>query len=382
MIDGDYMIYLDYSATTPVNKEVLETFNKVSLEFIGNPNSLHKLGVKSKELIDSATMQMAELLGVKKEEIIYTSGASESNNLAIKGIALKYQNRGKKIITTELEHSSIYGPLSYLQKLGFEVIFAPLDEYGVVDINSLEKIIDDEVILVTISAVNSELGLYQPIEKIGKMLKKYPKCHFHTDMTQCIGKYPIDSNFFENVDLVSFSAHKIYGLKGIGGLIKKDGINLEPLIHGGKSTTIYRSGTPAPALIASFSKALRLILNQNDKYSYVLELNNKIKNYLEKYDDVFINSNNHCIPHMLNVSVIGVKPETMLHSLEEYDIYISTQSACSSSKAKSKAVFAVTKDEARASSSIRISLSYLTTEAEIEKFLTAFDKCYKNLKLK
>lgn len=377
------MVYLDYSATTPVNKAVLDTFNKVSLDFIGNPNSLHKLGVQSKDLIDNATKQIADFLNVKPSEIIYTSGASESNNLAIKGIALKYQNRGKKIITTELEHSSIYGPLGYLQKQGFEVIFAPLDQEGRVDIESLEKLIDDEVILVTISAVNSELGLYQPIGQIGKILKKYPKCFFHTDMTQCVGKYPIGNFYLENVDLASFSAHKIYGLKGIGCLIKKDGINLEPIIHGGKSTTIYRSGTPATALIASFSKALRLVLDDiNIKYSYVLELNSKLRNCLEKYADVFINSNEYCVPHILNLSVIGIKPETMLHALEEYDIYISTQSACSSSNAKSKAVFAVTKDEARASSSIRISLSYLTTEAEIEKFLTAFDKCYKNLKLK
>lgn len=382
MIDGDYMIYLDYSATTPVNKEVLDTFNKVSLDFIGNPNSLHKLGVKSKDLIDSATRQIAELLGVKQTEIIYTSGASESNNLAIKGIALKYQNRGKKIITSELEHSSIYGPLGYLQKLGFDVIFAPLDKFGQVDIEALERLIDDEVILVTISAVNSELGLVQPIEKIGQMLKRYPKCFFHTDMTQCIGKYSIDNNFFENIDLASFSAHKIYGLKGVGCLIKKDGINLEPLIHGGKSTTVYRSGTPAPALIASFSKALRLILDIKENYSYVLNLNNKIRKYLEKYDDVFINSNEYCVPHILNLSVIGVKPETMLHALEEYDIYISTQSACSSSNAKSKAVFAITQDERRASSSIRISLSYLTTESEINNFLITFDKCYNKLKIK
>lgn len=377
------MIYLDYSATTPVNKEVLDTFNKVSLEFIGNPNSLHKLGVKSKDLIDNATKQIAELLKIKTDEIIYTSGASESNNLAIKGIALKYQNRGKKIITTELEHSSVIGPLGYLQKQGFEVVFAPLDEDGRVDIEKLEKLIDDEVILVTISAVNSELGLYQPISEIGKMLKKYPKCFFHTDMTQAIGKKILDENIFENVDLASFSAHKIYGLKGIGCLIKKDGINLEPLIHGGKSTTIYRSGTPAPALIASFSKALRLILNDiSIKYSHVLDLNNKIKANLKKYDNVFINSNDYCVPHILNLSVIGIKPETMLHALEEDDIYISTQSACSSSNTHSKAVFAVTHDEERASSSIRISLSYLTTEAEIEKFLDVFDKCYKNLKLK
>lgn len=383
MIDGDKMIYLDYSATTPVNKDVLETFNKVSLDFVGNPNSLHKLGVQSKDLIDGATKQIAELLNVKQNEIIYTSGASESNNLAIKGIALKYQNRGKKIITTELEHSSIYGPIGYLQKLGFEVIFTPLDEEGRVDIEKLEELMDDEVILVTISAVNSELGLYQPIEKIGEMIKKYPKCYFHTDMTQCIGKYPINEKYFENIDLASLSAHKIYGLKGIGCLIKKDGINLEPLIHGGKSTTIYRSGTPATALIASFSKALRLVLeNSEKKYIHVLELNKKLKEQLEKYVDVFINSNDNCVPHMLNLSIIGVKPETMLHALEEDDIYISTQSACSSSNAKSKAVFAITHDEKRASSSIRISLSCLTTELEIDNFLVVFDKCYKRLKLK
>lgn len=377
------MVYLDYSATTPVNKAVLETFNKVSLDFIGNPNSLHKLGTQSKDLIDKATEQIADLLGIKSNEIIYTSGSSESNNLAIKGIALKYQNRGKKIITTELEHSSIYGPLSYLQKLNFEVIFAPLDEFGRVDIEKLEDLIDDDVILVTISAVNSELGLLQPIEQIGQMLKKYPKCFFHTDMTQCIGKYIITDHFFDNIDLASFSAHKIYGLKGIGCLIKKESINLEPLIHGGKSTTVYRSGTPAIALIASISKALRIVLDDEiEKYNYVSSLNNEIKKYLKQYSDVVINSNEYCIPHILNLSVIGIKPETMLHALEEYDIYISTQSACSSNNAKSKAVFALTKDDVRASSSIRISLSYLTTKEEIEKFFIAFDKCYKSLKLK
>ncbi len=375
------MTYLDYSATTPVNTDVLDTFNKVSLEFIGNPNSLHKLGVASKNLIEGATKQIAELLNVKESEIIYTSGASESNNLAIKGIALQYQNRGKKIITTELEHSSIYGPLGYLQKLGFEVIFTPLDNYGRVDLKALENLIDDEVVLVSISAVNSELGLRQPIEEIGKLLKKYPKCFFHTDATQCIGKYPISKNFFENVDLASFSAHKFYGIKGIGCLIKKDGINLEPLIHGGKSTTIYRSGTPTTSLIASMSKALRLIF-KNNNYDYVGSLNKKIVEHMAKYLDVTINSNEYCLPHILNLSILGVKPETMLHALEEYDIYISTQSACSSNNAKSKAVFALTHDEKRASSSIRISLSYLTTDEDIDKFLVAFDKCYNQLKLK
>ncbi len=377
------MIYLDYSATTPVDKEVLDTFNKASLEFIGNPNSLHRLGVKSKKLIDSATKQIADLLKINTSEIIYTSGSSESNNLAIKGIALKYQNRGKKIITTELEHSSIYGPLGYLQKLGFEVVFAPLDKFGRVDLEKLESLMDDEVILVTISAVNSELGLTQPILSIGKMLKKYPKCFFHTDMTQSVGKEIFDASILKYVDLASFSAHKIYGLKGIGCLIKKDGISLEPLIHGGKSTTIFRSGTPATSLIASFSKALRLVFQKNtDNYSKILDLNKKIKEHMKKYDDVFINSNEYCIPHILNLSIIGVKPETMLHALEEYDIYISTQSACSSNSSKSKAVYAITNDDLKANSSIRISLSYLTTNSEIEEFFKAFDDCYKKLKLK
>lgn len=377
------MIYFDYSATTPVNKGVLDTFNKVSLEFIGNPNSLHKLGVRSKELIDSATKQIADLLKIKTSEIIYTSGSSESNNLAIKGIALKYQNRGKKIITTELEHSSIYGPLGYLQKLGFEILFAPLDEFGRVDLKKLDDLIDDEVILVSISAVNSELGLWQPITEIGKMLKKYPKCFFHTDMTQCIGKMPLVKCNLENVDLASFSAHKFFGLKGIGCLIKKDGISLEPLIHGGKSTTIFRSGTPAPALIASLSKALRISLSTvSDDYLYVQDLNNKIKKHISKYSDIVINSNEYCIPHILNLSVLGIKPETMLHALEEYEVYISTQSACSSNNSKSKAVYAICKDNERAESSIRISLSKLTTLEEVEKFLTIFDDCYKKLKLK
>lgn len=374
------MIYLDYSATTPVNKDVLDTFSKVSLEFIGNPNSLHKLGVKSKELIDSATEQISNLLNVKTSEIIYTSGSSESNNLAIKGIALKYQNRGKKIITTELEHSSIYGPLGYLQKLGFEVLFAKLDDNGLVDIDYLESVIDDEVILVSIASVNSEVGIKQPIEQIGEMLKKYPKCYFHVDMTQSIGKTFIS---LDNVDLASFSAHKIYGLKGIGCLIKKESVSLEPLIHGGKSTTVFRSGTPAVALIASLAKALRLALeSSNEKYDYILSLKAKIVEHMKKYDGVVINSTDLCIPHILNMSVLGIKPETMLHALEEDDIYISTQSACSSNNAKSKAVYALTKNDERAESSIRISLSSITTDEEIEKFLNVFDKCYNSLRLK
>lgn len=374
------MIYLDYSATTPVNEEVLDTFVKVSRDFPGNPNSLHRLGVSSRELIDASTKQIADILNVKPSEIIYTSGASESNNTAIKGICLQYQNRGKHIITTNFEHSSIYGPISYLQTLGFEVDFVKTDANGIVDLDDLKSLLRDDTILVSITAVNSEIGIVEPIEEIGKILKDYPKCFFHSDLTQIIGKKEIN---LENVDLASFSAHKFFGLKGIGGLIKKDKINLVPLIHGGKSTTIYRSGTPAVALIASFAKALRLAYVDIEKhYNYVTKLNNMVKEELAKYSNIHINSNNKCLPYVLNLSVIGIKPETMLHALEEEDIYISTQTACSSGNSYSKAVYSLTNDKELASSSIRISLSYVTKEEEIKIFLDKFIKIVDKLSLR
>lgn len=296
MLKGDSMTYLDYSATTPTNKEVLNTFVEVSNKYIGNPNSLHRLGVEANDIIDAATKQIADLLNINSKEIIYTSGASESNNTAIKGIALKYQNRGKHIITTEFEHSSIYGPLTYLQKQGFKVDFVKTNEFGVVDIENLKSLMTDETILVSIGAVNSEIGILQPYNEIGLLLKDYPKCFYHVDMTQALGKVKIN---LENVDLASFSAHKIYGIKGIGMLYKKDSISFEPLVHGGKSTTIFRSGTPATSLIVSFSKAIRLVLEDFDnRYNYISNLNSKLRESFNKYDDVFVNSNDYCIPNI------------------------------------------------------------------------------------
>lgn len=371
------MIYLDYSATTPVDKRVLESFNKAALDYPGNPNSIHVLGVRSNELVNAATKQISEILGVLPNEIIYTSGSSESNNTAIKGICEKYQNRGKHIITTKYEHSSIYGPISYLQKHGFEVGFVNTDSYGRVDIESLKKLIRDDTILVSITSVNSEIGIINPIEEIGKLLKNYPKVFFHVDMTQSIGKYKIN---LENVDLASASAHKIFGLKGIGLLIKKEKILLEPLIHGGKSTTVYRSGTPAVPLIVSLAKALRLI-NENIKENYtkVSKLNKRLRDELGAIPNVYINSNEYCSPYVLNISAVGVKPETMLHALESHDIYISTQTACASNISSSKAVEELTKSSERATSSLRISIAYITTEEEIDTFLKVFKKCFEEL---
>lgn len=371
------MVYLDYSATTPVDSEVIRTFSKVCEDYWANPNSLHKEGVKANSLINAATEQIANILGVKPSEIIYTSGASESNNTAIKGICSKYQNRGKHIITTDFEHSSIYGPVGYLQKQGFDVDFVKTLDNGKVDLEHLKSLIRDDTILVSITAVNSEIGIIEPIEEIGRLLREYPKIFYHVDMTQSIGKMKIN---LEDIDLASFSAHKFFGVKGIGVLIKKENINIEPIIHGGKSTTIYRSGTPATPLIASISKALRLVNTDMDKhYLYVKDLNERVRKELSKYELVRINSPEDALPYILNISVLGVKPEVLLHALEEDDIYISTQTACSSKSDESKAVLALTNDSERSKSSVRISLSYKTTEEEIIEFFKVFDKCYNKL---
>ena len=368
------MVYLDYSATTKTREEVLDTYIKTSRDYFANPNSLHKIGVEAKHLIDASTEQIARIMNCDKEEVIYTSCASESNNLALKGVALRNKKRGMHIISTNLEHSSIYGPLGYLSNFGFEIDFVKTNSFGLVDIEDLKRLLKDDTILVSIGAVNSETGVKQNIEEIANLLKSY-NCYFHVDATQAVGKVRID---YKNVDLISFTAHKFYGPKGVGVLIKRKDILMEPLIHGGKSTTVYRSGTPALPLITSMSKALRLIDEElDDNYKKVSELNNYIKENLKKYNNVLINSNEYSIPHVLNISIMNVKPESMQHALEKYEVYISTQSACSANNPVSRSVREVTKNDQRASHSIRISLSGYTTKNEVDIFLDAFDKCIK-----
>ena len=374
---GDIMKYFDYSATTPVNDEILDTFCKTCLQYPGNPNSLHTLGVQSKHFLERATSQIAKCLNVKPSDIIYTSGASESNNTAIKGICFKYQNRGKHIITTRLEHSSVIEPLEYLKTLGFTVDYAPLLEDGTIDLEAFQNLIREDTILVSVASVSSELGIMQPISELGKIIENYPKCFFHVDMTQTFGKVPFS---LEQIDLMSMSAHKIYGLKGIGLLYKKENIDILPLIHGGKSTTHYRSGTPALPLITSLAKTIRMSLEKLDThYQYVSMLNRKLISGLKEIDGIKINSTSASIPHIVNMSIDKIKPETLLHALEEQEIYVSTQSACATS-AVSIPVYEITKDEARAKSSIRISLSHLTTEEEIEDLLSVLKKLVESLR--
>lgn len=373
------MIYLDNSATTMVDDRVLETFNKVCKNYPGNSNSLHSLGIKSKELEDYATEKISNLLGVKPSEIIYTSGASESNNTVLKGVASKYKNRGNHIITTPLEHSSVLETCKYLESKGFIIDYVKIKDNGLIDIDDLERLLTDNTILVSVAYVDSELGIKQDIDSISKIVKKYPKCYFHVDATQAIGKIKVDPT---NIDFISMSAHKIFGLKGIGLLIKKDNIVIDNLIHGGKSTTIYRSGTPALPLICSLMKALELVIPNIDKnYEYVSSLSRKIKDNLKKYDNIHINSTENSIPYIINFSVIGVKPETFIHTMEEENIYLSTKSACSTSDV-SLSVDSIYHNREISMSSIRTSLSYKNTEEEIDKFIKVFDKIYNKLVFK
>lgn len=371
------MVYLDYAATTPVDKRVLESFEKTCVEYMGNPNSLHIEGVKSKKLMEAAVNQVANLLNVRDDEVIFTSGATEANNLAITGVVNKYKDRGKTIITTKLEHSSIIETVNFLERNGYTIKYVKLDNNGLVDINNLKELINDDVVLVSVCEVNSEIGIIENIKEIGEILKEYPRIIFHVDGTGAIGKKHID---LTDIDLYSFSAHKIYGLKGVGCLIKKEHITLEPLIHGGKSQSIYRGGTPALPLIVSTARALKLVLMDLDyNISYIKKLSDRLKEGLNKIDGVSINSNEYSIPYIINISVVGIKSETLLHALEEDGICISTKTACSTND-YSTGVYELTHDEEKAKSSLRISLSYLTKENEIDYFLNKLEEKITKLK--
>ena len=371
------MIYLDYSANTPVDPQVLEQFCAVERRCIGNANSHHQVGAAAKAEIDAATMKIAALLGVQPAEIIYTSGASEANNFALKGLARLSRHVGRHIISTPLEHSSVSGTLTALQEQGYEIDLLDVTRDGTVDLEHLKELLRPDTIAVAVTLVDSELGVVQPVAQIAEILKEYPNCHFHVDATQAVGKLPFS---FEGVDTMSLTAHKFYGLNGIGLLLKRRNLALEPLIHGGESTTIYRSGTPTVALASSLACALELAVNGlPQRAEKVRALNAELRAALARYPDVRINSPETAIPHILNLSVRNVKGTVFQRELDAQGVCVSVKSACSSDGLPSRAVFAVSRDRRNALSSWRISLSHLTTEEELHGFLDAFDHCYQQL---
>ena len=322
-------------------------------------------------------MYKRQLLGVQPAEIIYTSGASEANNFALKGLARLSRYAGRHIISTPLEHSSVSGTLTALQEQGYEIDLLGVKQDGTVDLEHLKDLLRPDTICVAVTLVDSELGVVQPVQEIAAILKAYPHCHLHVDATQAVGKIPVS---FEGVDTMSLTAHKFYGLNGIGLLIKRRNLALEPLIHGGESTTIYRSGTPTVALASSLACALDLaVTDLPGRVGHVAKLNAELRAALSTYPLVRINSPEHAIPHVLNLSVRNVKGTVFQRELDAKGVCVSVKSACSSDGLPSRAVFAVSRDRRNALSSWRISLSHLTTEDEIKAFLQAFDVCYREL---
>ena len=356
---------------------MLARFCAVERRCPGNANSHHQAGLDAKAEIDHATQTIARLLRVQPAEIIYTSGASESNNFALKGLARLSRHVGKHIISTPLEHSSVSGTLTALQEQGYEIDLVDIKRDGTIDLDHLKELLRPDTIVVAVTMVDSELGVVQPVQEIAEILKEYPHCHLHVDATQAVGKIPVS---FEGVDTMSLTAHKFYGLNGIGLLIKRRNLALEPLIHGGESTTIYRSGTPTVALASSLACALDLaVTDLPGRVGHVAKLNAELRAALRTYPLVRINSPEHAIPHVLNLSVRNVKGTVFQRELDAKGVCISVKSACSSDGLPSRAVFAVSRDRRNALSSWRISLSHLTTEDEIKAFLQAFDVCYREL---
>lgn len=371
------MIYLDYSATTPVDLEVFDTLSKVTKNFVGNANSIHSLGQKSSELLESATKQIADIFGVNPGEIVYTSGATEANNMALIGTALANHKKGKHIIVSKLEHPSIYAICDYLKTMGFEISYVNNDKEGLIDFDDLKEKVREDTILVSICAVNSEIGVRQPLKMIRQIIKKENMgTIFHSDMTQAIGKVSVNMH---DVDLASMSGHKIFGPKGIGFLYKSSMVKITPLIYGSGKSNDLKPGTPPLPLIAALSKAIRLANDGLEKKErFISLLNDKITSNLSKYPNIIINKTKYSIPQILNISVMDVMPEVMVHALDKHEIYVSTNTACSSGDI-SNSVIAIYNDINRAKHTLRISLSYVTTTEEVNKFLEIFKEEYEKL---
>ena len=374
------MIYFDNSATTKIEPSVLATYDKVATEIWGNPSSLHKMGDRAHQLLEASRRQIADLLGVKPHEVFFTSGGTESNNLAIKGTAIQKREFGKHIITSSVEHASVANAFNNLENLGYRVTRIPVDKEGRVNVNDLRNALDTDTTLVSIMGVNNEIGSIQPIDEISDLLENYPTIQFHVDNVQALGKNIWDQVFTPRVDLTSLSAHKFHAPRGIGVLYKKEGKLLTPLHDGGGQEKGLRSGTENLPAIAAMAKATRLLLeNESEKAERENAIKEKIINYLQDKPgiDIFSPISDKFAPHILCFALEGIRGETLVHTLEDQDIYVSTTSACSSKTAdEASTLVAMKVDDSIATSAIRLSFDETNTLAEADQFIKVFDKIY------
>lgn len=376
------MIYFDNSATTKVDDSVLETFIQVSQKMNGNPSSLHRLGDLADGLLQQSRKQIASLLQVKDSEIYFTSSGTEGDNWAIKGTAIEKIRYGKHLITTSVEHPAVKESMAQLEQLGFKVTYLPVDETGVVSVSDLRNALRPDTVLVSVMAVNNEVGSIQPIDEIGEVLREYPSIHFHVDAVQAVGKIPLDLSSSSRIDLATFSGHKFHGLKGTGFLYIKHGRKIAPLMSGGGQEKGRRNGTENVAGIAAMSRALRLLFDQQEQKTANQRLvRDYLMDELSKYPKVQLFSTKKGAPHIICFGLQGIRGEVSVHAFEKEDIFISTTSACSSrNKTTSSTLSAMGVPEKTATGAVRVSLTDTNTMEEARQFLKAFDALYQNFK--
>ena len=373
------MIYFDNSATTKPYPEALETYMQVASKIVGNPSSLHRLGDQATRILDASRQQIADLIGKKSDEIFFTSGGTEGDNWVIKGVAFEKSQFGKHIIVSAIEHPAVKESALWLKSQDFEVDFAPVDSRGFVDVEALRDLIRPDTTLISIMAVNNEIGSIQPIEAISELLADKPTISFHVDAVQALAKIPTEKYLTNRVDFATFSSHKFHGVRGVGFVYIKSGKKITPLLTGGGQERDYRSTTENVAGIAATVKALRLSMEKLAIFTNKAEqMRSVIRQALLDYPDIFVFSDEEDFaPHILTFGIKGVRGEVIVHAFEDYDIFISTTSACSSKAGKpAGTLIAMGVDKDKAQSAVRLSLDLENDMSQVEQFLTKLKLIY------
>ncbi|MGU7901030.1 cysteine desulfurase family protein [Streptococcus suis] len=375
------MIYFDNAATTQVYPEVLKTYTEVAKKIWGNPSSLHSLGSQATRILEASRKQIAELLGKDSKEIFFTSGGTEGDNWVIKGVAFEKAHLGKHIIVSAIEHPAVKESALWLKTQGFEVDLAPVNAQGFVDVSALESLIRPDTTLVSIMAVNNEIGAIQPIQEISQLLADKPTISFHVDAVQAIGKVPTERYLTDRVDFASFSGHKFHSVRGVGFVYVKAGKKIAPLLTGGGQESDKRSTTENVAGIAATAKALRLTLDKAaDSQKRLVAMKQILVDELGKYDDVTVFSGlEGFVPSIVTFGIKNIRGEVIVHAFEDHQIYISTTSACSSKAGKpAGTLIAMGVPQKLAQTAVRISLDDDNDMGQIEQFLTIFKQIYQN----
>ena len=373
------MIYFDNSATTKPYPEALATYTEVATRIWGNPSSLHNLGSQATRILEASRKQIAELIGKKAEEIYFTSGGTEGDNWILKGVAFEKAPYGKHIIVSDIEHPAIKESAAWLKTQGFEVDYAPVDARGFVKVDALANLLRPDTTLVSVMAVNNEIGSIQPIHDIAALLEDRPTISFHVDAVQALAKVATEVYLPERVDFATFSSHKFHGLRGVGFVYIKEGKKITPLLTGGGQEKEMRSTTENVAGIAATAKALRLAMENQEAFANkTQQMKEVIRKELANYPDVTVFSGeDHFAPHILTFGIKGVRGEVVVHAFEEFDIYISTTSACSSKAGKpAGTLIAMGVDKSIAQTAVRLSLDLENDMSQVEQFLTKFKLIY------